>query len=151
MSEWAGRIRNGKTSNVKTPGTTDLNELSETRRVAVAGRLGVTEAFKNRVGVENDLLELLDARIGVLAEASEEAHDVLAGLGLAGTRLAYRAGGRQVQARKRVRGRRQAGQAGLETKKRNAPDTMMDWLMLLFFMLRYALSAEGRQRERERS
>ena len=64
----------------------ELDELSETRRVVVAGGLGVTEGLEQRVGGENARLKVSNcatASVGI----SEVAENVLGGLGLSGTRL----------------------------------------------------------------
>jgi len=59
----------------------------EARRVVVAQRLGVTEGLKQRVRLENHVLDVIDG----ITRARDERnvlHDELGGLGLAGSRLA---------------------------------------------------------------
>jgi hypothetical protein len=64
----------------------------EARRVVVFGRLGVTEGLKERVGLEELLLELALSTLGA-GNGSEVLDDLLGVLGLTGTRLTTTGGG----------------------------------------------------------
>jgi len=64
----------------------DLDELTEARRVVVLGGLGVTEGLKERVSLQELLLELALSTLGA-SNGSEVLNDLLGVLSLTSTRL----------------------------------------------------------------
>ncbi len=66
----------------------DFKILSMTRRVIVPERLGATKGLEERVGSQNHILDVLNARIGATTDGSDVLHDTLRCFGLACTGFA---------------------------------------------------------------